>query len=314
MEGRPDYVAMMKQFSEISSHKSEIPPSVITQNNLFDYLRRRLNKLLGRPSTREVGIMAAMISTIKDGVEAQTKTVTKHAVIAVPNLFGSDNLQRAQFQEDLEEASNLAGLKPLLTPFWLGAPAAAAASQQWGMCAHYDDLYACEAEEEQMPIETVLAIEYTTRAMIVTMFPLQAASSNSDELTRISMDLGSNNEENEGHWDGVRNMIQELPTMRDETPLTKVIVMGESANSKDFLDAVRKALGPQVAADLMPSLNLHEFDPLYAVARGAAEFAKRKQEAPKGCVESEECKKIRNELKRKYIISSDIDQKPLQDL
>jgi len=291
---------MMQKFSEPSSYNSKTQPSEIIQNSLFDFIRRRLNKLLGRASTQEVGIMATLISTIKERAEAESQTSVKNAVIAMPNLFGSDNLRRARFQEDLEEASKIAGLNPLLTPFWLGSPAAAAASQGWGMCEHYDNIYTCEDEQDRMPLEMVLAIEYTTHALIVTMFPLKSATSNSDELTRVSFVAGSNNEGSKGHWERVRGLIRELPTTKDRAPLTKVIVMGESADSDDFLNVVREALAPQAVANLTYKIMPQEFSPLYAVARGAAEFAKRKQEAPKGCIETEECKKIRKQLIKDY--------------
>jgi hypothetical protein len=255
---------------------------------------------MGRPSTTEIGIIASFLSEIKAKMQEQTGLVVDQAVIAIPNLFEADNIQRQQFQLDLDEASTYAGIKPIFEPSWISAASAGIASQGWGLCSDYTDTLACEAEEETMPIETVLTVEYTKDALVVAMFTMRTASSVSDKVTRIYFDIGADHSREEDHWKVVKDRIQNLPmNIYKKTP-TKVLVTGAEASSTEFLAALREAL-EGLGIDKASSETVGRgYDPTFVVARGAAEFAKRKVEMPRHCIETEQCKDTRKKLKEGY--------------
>ena len=303
IDGTPEYVSLMHRLSGSAMEAPEVYPSWMVSwmavKGFFGHTRRRINRLIGRPATQDIGILAAMIAELKEHVEAELKTSIHSTVIATTNLFGFDIQARNQFQQQLEEASVYGGLKFIQSPFWLGAPAAAAASQGWGMCDKYTDKYACEVEEESMPLEMVLAVEYTKRALTVALSPLRWATSSSDDFTKISYTAGSNHDDADGHWGLVRELIEELPR-KDRQPVSKVLVMGESAEDERFLDILRATLGPPLTWNDLSDLTVLRYSPLYTAARGAAEFAKRIQETPRGCIECKKCRERRRKLNEDF--------------
>lgn len=93
-------------------------------------------------------------------------------------------------------------------------------------------------------------------------------------------------------------------------PLTTLLLLGEDAQNSDFVHTVQEALRellPDASAEEIAAMvrvlgerevgsdgdiagsGSQKWDPLYVAARGAAEFAKRAQEAPAGCKEPARC-------------------------
>jgi hypothetical protein len=304
---------MMHRFSRsTSSDMTSMSLELSTASSLWDMLRRRLNKLLGRPATPEIGIMAEMISEILHHLQNKVSDSVTQAVITIPNLFAYNNVDRQQFQSDLDEASTYAGLESILTPSWLSAASAAAAGQNWGLCEHYDDILACGEEEESLPQETVLAVDYTRDALVVTLFPFKSAWSNSDEMTELFYDVGAVQEQKEGHWKRVTNAVQKLPLERPATKITRVIVTGDAAESEQFLDTLKEAMKNLNYDSTVFKQYMETYNPLFLCSRGAAEMAKRKQEAPGACIECDKCKKLRKELKQGYEKDSHILKGPIE--
>lgn len=299
IEGSAKYTSTIRRFVEQKETKNSQGTVEVT-NILFDEIKRRWNRLLGRPSTTEIGIIASFLSEIKTKVQELTGLSVDQAVIAIPNLFETDNIQRQQFQLDVDEASTHAGIKPIFEPNWISAASAGVASQGWGLCSNYTDILTCEAEEETMPIETVLTVEYTKNALVVAMFRLQTANSVSDKFTRVYFDIGANHEQEEDHWTIVKHRIQNLSMNIYKKMPTKVLVTGAAASSTEFLEALREALEGLGIDKAFNETVASGYDPVFVVARGAAEFAKRKQEMPRYCIEADQCKDIRKKLKEEY--------------
>ena len=88
--------------------------------------------------------------------------------------------------------------------------------------------------------------------------------------------------------------------------------MGESAEDERFLNVLQAATGPLMTSNNLSDLMTPGANPLYTAARGAAEFAKRKQETPRGCVECEECKERRRKLNEES--ASKCHEYPREDL
>lgn len=94
--------------------------------------------------------------------------------------------------------------------------------------------------------------------------------------------------------------------------LTTLLILGEDAENPDFILTVKEALRellPSAATQNVSTMILSgkrngESEPLYLAARGAAEFAKRAQEAPAGCKERAHC--AVNRIPRKNHLSDRI--------
>ncbi|KAI9702952.1 MAG: hypothetical protein M1836_008166 [Candelina mexicana] len=101
------------------------------------------------------------------------------------------------------------------------------------------------------------------------------------------------------YWDHVRRKIQRMagasgdsirplegivltptgPVFPNGRAITTLLLLGESAADKRFLEVLREALqGYEGAQETLEAVI--DFDPLHVAARGATEIAKRYQEAP----------------------------------
>ncbi len=183
---------------------------------------------------------------------------------------------------------------------------AAAAAKGIGLCQNFTDIEACENEEAAMPMTHLLAIEYTKAALTVTLSPFQASRKGYDWTIDRAWDLGadavpkrSDGEKNaEEYWHRVRKEIQKIPArMSADRPITRVLVMGESALDETFLRVMEDALHDVLdGGALMEMGDGRITDPTFAAARGAAEFGKRLMESPDGRAEVAFCKWWRRQI------------------
>ena len=81
-------------------------------------------------------------------------------------------------------------------------------------------------------------------------------------------------------------------------PLNTLLLLGDGTDEPGFVevlqDALRELIPPAFATNTTlffskGEAHRAELNPVYIAARGAAEFAKRAQEAPKGCKERPNC-------------------------
>ncbi|MCJ1386477.1 hypothetical protein MMC17_009603 [Xylographa soralifera] len=178
--------------------------------------------------------MSNLIIQLRGQTETKLGSTISSVVVTSPNLKGI-------LSEDLDDAIEFAGLRSLLGVFPSRVPEtfAALAGNGFGLCANYTSHHGCEIEEEEMPLEQVLAIQ-----------------------------------------GGALNM--------------------------HFLNTLHDALsGIQTSNTVGPQITTAGLDPLYAAAKGAPEFAKRLQEAPRNCIQPRRCQHddqemqptLQNELK-----------------
>ncbi|KAI4255245.1 MAG: hypothetical protein L6R35_007517 [Caloplaca aegaea] len=178
---------------------------------------------------------------------------------------------------------------------------AAAAANGLGLCGNYTELDVCGHEEARMPMRRVLAVEYTSAALTVTLSPFRASRKGFDWIEVRDWGLGSDAvPEGEGeearvrYWGKVRRVVQKIPArVEPDRPVTDVIVMGEAALGETFLEVLREALRevlPDNRGLGMGFADVAFADPTFAATRGAAEFGKRIMESPDDCVETRVCK------------------------
>ena len=138
MAGDANYVELFKRLP--SSGVKETP-------SRLSRLRRKVNKLLGRPSTSEVGILSTILSSLAVQTEAKLNQTIDKVVVTTPFF-------PALTDKDLNDALEYAGLRswlvyPLPYPKMIYTSNAAFAGNGQGLCTHWDHLYACHDELEE---------------------------------------------------------------------------------------------------------------------------------------------------------------------
>lgn len=281
--------------------------------------KRQWNKLLGRPSTTEVGIFADLLRSLHTAADHRMGLASmKRALLSVPNLPGLSH-------EDVQDAMEYTGLTMLSTHKHIGdkvsVVSAAFAGSHHGLCELYEDIDACEDEEAAMPVAHILALSLSRTSFSAAYTYMQSAyrSILEKEATRFDLGLqylplgGEDSEEEKAlYWSTMSAMIIDIGRA-SRGRLNTLLLVGENANNPDFIrvvkDALRVLLPDASTQDISTMLSLEkqdgdEIEPLYLAARGAAEFAKRAQEAPAGCKEPAHC--AENRVARKSFQSDQI--------
>lgn len=126
---------------------------------------------MGLPASEDVGLLAKVISDLRDKVEDYVDKHIESAAMAVPNLI-------ALYQEDLQDALEYVGLRylPLSVKYdVLYETSAAYARYGFGLCSDFEDRTACKKEQQNMPSEVVMAVLYGDTVLTVTLSVVKSA-------------------------------------------------------------------------------------------------------------------------------------------
>jgi hypothetical protein len=318
VEATDEYQVMMRRLAVTPRPPGGAVPPWVELRNGIDYYRRQWNKMMGRPATKDIGTLSTLISQLRAQTESQLGTPVESVVVATPYMSGLD-------WRDIREAINFAGLKSLHddTDLLVQAPetSAAFAANGHGLCQDYTNPYVCEDEEDEMPPEMVLAVTYvpisptsiflysneanpliisfTKRVLHLALVPMTLAMTNTEDRHVFEWSAGlealPSHPSADAYWDHVRDTIksfvQSTTEFRASRLFTTVLLLGESATDPDFLRVLRDTLREIQGSENPTAFDIDRVvDPLYAAARGAAEFAKRIQEAPpNNCIEDKGC-------------------------
>lgn len=160
-----------------------------------------------------------------------------------------------------------------------------------------------------MPVSHILAVRLSQTSFSAAYTYMQSAYRSILEKEIICYDLGLQNfptnkrdieEEEALYWSRMRAAIVEVGRA-SRGVLTTLLLLGEDANNPGFIRTVQDALrellpdasAQHISAVLLSGKQNSDVEPLYLAARGAAEFAKRAQEAPAGCREPAHCAETR---------------------
>ncbi|KAL8746286.1 MAG: hypothetical protein Q9184_007769 [Pyrenodesmia sp. 2 TL-2023] len=267
-----------------------------------------LNKAAGRPATPETAILADVVAKLKAQVEDALGAGEK---LTMAVLSSPDRIRLTE--EEISDVFDYLKIKNLMSIpddlENLHATSAAFAGYGYGLCRHYTDPYACEREEQHIPEQRLLHIDFTPQSLSGTIKSLNSARGGTVDNPFIDIDLGLGRlntypEGEEMYWTAVRHRIRSL--VKSFKPrITQLILTGYSAGDGRFVEAVKDALYDLVSTTALDGLRTDSTDLgaddnritgddfLYATSRGAAEFAKRRQEGPVRCAESEACKRVR---------------------
>ncbi|KAI1378073.1 hypothetical protein F4677DRAFT_414369 [Hypoxylon crocopeplum] len=295
------------------------PPS----ESLLDQWRRSINKRFGRPATPNVAVLASMLVALRDASTTALGTPNDRVAVTYPTVLTKLT------DVDVTDALDYANLRP-----WLGAEPAephndagmnpsrlseactVAASHGLGLCSNFKDLFECWEEEQRMPTHTVLLAGLTRRDLRAEVVQLRAPFHWYQTTVAQFVDLEAGTDAMDRFpsptyfWRHVRKQVQSwvggLPTR-----LTQVMLVGENATEPGFLAVLKDALldyghspggieGQILLQDNQG--NQETMDPVFASARGSAQYARWRQEAPIGCKERKVCEEKRERSRREGLL------------
>ncbi|KAF2456045.1 hypothetical protein BDY21DRAFT_54994 [Lineolata rhizophorae] len=304
------------EYQELMFHLADDPPSwpLNPWERLKDELRkakRRLNKSRGLPATPEVGTLSSMIEALRNETESFLGHNVTSVVVSVPSL--PTLRQGHEHIEDVQDAVEYAGLEALRPE--LEEIQAGFAGYGLGLCKHYVDIEACYRERLDMKMSDVLALSYDrysltlSRTLLTTPLRqrVQAHFAGDWSLGRqvLDTDLYWRAHPTE-YWGTIGEFIYNKGTYRRPESIDVVLLLGECAADPDFIEVLQdvfrgsgRMTSPYYSHVLSGTASLggqtnqgrlSANDTLYMAAKGAAEIAKRVQEAPPGCREPEFCR------------------------
>ncbi|KAF5718961.1 hypothetical protein FGLOB1_1375 [Fusarium globosum] len=305
----PEYAALMKRLA------NSPPPPPLSRR---EKLRRSFNKKIGWPATPDVGLIATMLVSLRDVTSAAvTSPLDRVAVshsriqgLAEPDLW--DALEHARIRPWV--AAGLPRPKVVLPlPAAGGYPSqllesyAVFAGHGKGLCKHYKNFWQCEEEQDNVPLEATLVVGITPTDLrgeiIRTWSAFTDLQPRRGDRTFVDLELGLATSENPDFWARVTERLQGFcGAVPKGFRLDTILLTGENATHPAFLQALRSALigngylqgesDSKVKIPYVPEGGA-VIDPVFASARGAAQYARWRQEAPIGCEEQDRCKEER---------------------
>jgi hypothetical protein len=178
-----------------------------------------------------------------------------------------------------------------------------------GLCTTYTDAYACEKQEWYFPYQDVLHVDFNRESLSGAVTSIKSVLNFGGSMAFIDPDLGHERETlwlasapesgGELYWAAVSARIREF-AVSYRWRITELLLTGTSVTDARFKAALRDALHDIVAEDVLAvlddnsdsTINAEEWKATFAfaTARGAAEVAKRRQEGPIRCAQTDECR------------------------
>ncbi|RGP69683.1 hypothetical protein FSPOR_4495 [Fusarium sporotrichioides] len=307
---KPEYGALMKRLA------NSPPPPLLSR---WEKLRRSFNKKIGRPATPDVGIIASMLVSLCDVTSIAVTTPLDRVAVSHPRIPGLA-------EPDLWDALEYAHIRPwvaaglprpkvvLPLPAAGGYPSrllesyAVFAGHGKGLCKYYKNFWQCEEEQVNAPLETTLVVGITPtdlRGEIIrtwSAFPRFQPRPGDRAFADLNLGLATSDDVPD-FWARVTERLQTFcGTVPEDFRLETILLTGENATHPTFLQALQNALvgngyleresdsGGKISSIYGGAAAI---DPVFASARGAAQYARWRQEAPIGCEEQDRCKEER---------------------
>ncbi|OQE72643.1 hypothetical protein PENNAL_c0094G02519 [Penicillium nalgiovense] len=306
--GSPEYLELMARLATTSKPSTDSTLDFMSelQPSLLEYLLpdvsspwrdwwRRLNTKLGRPvKADDVEIISDLLHGLKVCTEKTISQPLDRVAITDPGF------------QSLSTATINAALRMLDLRTWVGDSGyytrrlvegdAVYAASGYGLCPEYQDLFYCIDKFAETPDRTMFFVSYnrnilyTSIAEALTSEALSRLTSVEAQLVDYELGLDRLLEKDEAAlWDRLRSQLQILPREYEDT-ITHLLLAGESATHPRFLAILRDSM-----TEILPGpVNIElAMDPTFAAARGAALYARRRQEVQSDCVEESECEEMR---------------------
>lgn len=298
VEGSEPYLQLMKQLSSAIPRPrvtDDIPTTTGKIRYILNHFGRFINKLLHRPANRQTRILAEMLVELKESVESAIipfRSIT-HAVVTSP-----DGIYLAEWE--LNDVLDYLHIKNLMeTPDDLYSVSAAFAGTGNGLCKRYTDIYTCEAEEEfDFPAQFVLNVDFSDQALrmtIKTMKTYKVGGGPTVIDTKLAYIEGLSDDAKETLFQKIREKMKEF-VQNEGRKITIILLTGTRVSDRRFKETLRDALGGLVTTEALTGIdeslvqdNSNDMYEIFATAKGAAEVAKRRLEAPVRCRWRKDC-------------------------
>lgn len=284
------------------------------RQNILDWLnipvwQRWVNKKLNYPTTPDVSILSTLLADLKDATERELSQPLARVAITTPSI-------PALTPEDINDALEYVGLAS-----WMGEPEfypsriveadAVNAATGHGLCSNYKDLFSCWDDFDELvemngfsfpvgaPTPTLFFVSFTRHHLYTSIIRPTSGKAldwlTQDKVQILDFDAGLDKftSEDEGFWDRLRGRILELPRAWPRS-VDRVLVAGECVMDYRFCGVLEDVLaglnqGRGKENLLGSETGVPGLDPTFAAARGAAVFARRRQEVQGDCTELEKC-------------------------
>ncbi|KAJ5524102.1 hypothetical protein N7494_010752 [Penicillium frequentans] len=327
IQGDSEYLELMMRFAR------KPKPSMVAKKSLYDELTpwltlsdpssiwgpwlRWFNKMLGRKGHSDIEIISDLLQKLQASAENEISQPLDRVAVTAPDFTS------------ITPAIN-AALRDLNLRTWVGdshyypirlvEADAIYASNGYGLCKNYHDRWDCIDEFESLPWPHVFTIFYSRHALYTSIINpgggQALAGFNWDEAQIVDFEVGLDRllqtSGSDALWARLRSQLSVLPR-EYQRPINHVLLAGESVTHPHFLATLRVVL-----SEILPSSvdlqNVLDADPAvskivdltFAAARGAALYARRRQEVQSECKERPICEDIRRRERTRLPLREDL--------
>lgn len=197
------------------------------------------------------------------------------------------------------------------------------AANGFGLCKNYHDLWECEDEFEGASYPAILFVSFTRHLLYTSIFIPDHSEAllrfAYDEMKAFNFEIGLDRileaDDQDLSWARLREEIAVF-ARSSEFQITHLLLAGESTTNSLFQDHLKDALsglsglyiGPKRTPFALAESTHKEkvMDLTFAAARGAALYARRRQEVQCDCSETKECESSRQKERSAGQVKQDL--------
>lgn len=311
IRGNPEYLELM---AHLATSKLLLQPTLNSMHEilscLVEYLFpsvsspwrdwwRWLNLKIGRRIKADgVEIISDLLQELKIATEKAISQPLDRVAVTEPGF-------QALSSATVNAALRVLGLRTwvhdsIYYPSRLVEGDAMYAANGYGLCINYLDRFECADEFANSPTPTVFVVSYNHNLLYTSIMDLATSeafpyvSSLKAQLVDYELgldDLLENDQDQAVFRDRLRSQLQVLPRESEYT-ITHILLAGESVTHPRFLASLRDSMSELSLGPVTAKIQL-AIDPTFAAARGAALYARRRQEVQSDCYEKVECEEMR---------------------
>lgn len=278
---------------------------------------RWFNKKLGRKGHSDIEIISDLLQKLQAYTEKEVSQPLDRVAVTAPDFTSISPTINAALR-DLNLRTWVGD--SIYYPRRLIEADVIYAANGYGLCKNNHDRWECMEEFGELPCSHVFTIFYSRHTLYTSIInPIggQALDGlNWDEAQLVDFEVGLDRllqtNGSDALWARLRSQLSVLPREYWH-PITHVLLAGESVTHPRLLAILRDVL-PEI---LPPSVDLQNVldadpamskivDPKFAAARGAALYARRRQEVQSECAEYSECEDTRRRERTRLPLRGDL--------
>ncbi|KAJ5541139.1 hypothetical protein N7494_006215 [Penicillium frequentans] len=322
VQGNPEYLELMKRLArdsrlwfdrtKKSRYETILSRFSLSNTTAWGAWWRWLNKQFGSPikAHNDVVIISDLLQVLQISTEKKISQPLDRVTVTTPDLSSISSIVNAALGDlKLRTWTGDSGFYPRS----LAEADAIFAANGYGLCTNYQDLWECEQEFGKPPFPQVFTIFYSRHLLYTSIIaPMggQALSGfNNDHAQLLDFNLGLDNllqtkRSQDSLWPRLRSQLLVIPRNYSRS-ITHIFLAGESVTHPRFLATLKGAMAeimPTWPGNLQTNIPDHPrpavvskfVDPTFAASRGAALYARRRQEVQADCTERSICEATRN--------------------